>query len=60
MVSNLNINVPCVVKRREDKGSKAIDQKIDMLHIITLQVDVLIVGVVLRLQEGTQPRDEGW
>jgi hypothetical protein len=59
MVSNLDVNIPGIVKGWKHKTGDTINKKIDLLDIVSLEVNVLVLGIELGLQQGTEPGDEG-
>jgi hypothetical protein len=59
MVSNLNINIPSIIKGWEHKACDSINKKVDMFNVISFEVNVLVISVELWFQQGTKPGDEG-
>ena len=58
MRAHFYVDVPAVVVLRKDEAARAILQKVEPAHVISLEVDVLALGYDLLLEQGAYPSNE--
>lgn len=58
VLTNVHGDVDGVLVLWEHEASLALDQEVEVCHVVTLEVDVLVLRVLRRFEQRTDPRNE--
>lgn len=59
LISDLDVDIASIVILRQHEACLSFDEEEYLVNIITLKVDILVFGVWIWLQQGTEPRNKG-